>query len=86
MAHLLVIEWKAPQNRWKVQKFERVRINQVLIPSPMFLFCFTHGKFTLISHNSALPALVSLIQNLVEIFLKTAKILQSWFYVKEVKE
>ena len=39
----------------------------------MFLFCFAHGKFTLISHNSALPALVSLIRNLVELSLKTAK-------------
>ena len=69
--------------------------NQVLIPSPMFLFCFAHGKFTLISLNSALPALVSLIQNLVETFLKTAKkchigknsitkTLKPWFYVTEV--
>ena len=43
-------------------------LGQVLIPSPMFLFCFAHGKFTLTSHNSALYALVSLIQNLVELF------------------
>ena len=39
----------------------------------MFLFCFIHGKFTLISHNSALPALVPLIRNLVELFFKNAK-------------
>ena len=30
-------------------------IGQVLISSPMFLFCFAHDKFALISLNSALP-------------------------------
>ena len=35
---------------------------QALIPTPMFLFCFTRDKFALISYNSAVLALVCLLR------------------------